>query len=739
MESVDLRRIKEALSIISTERNEKIGDDLYRDSFLHSFAKSVVTGLENSNEILADLSPSTSLSLSSFNSDWNYATERNPTHSENEGQSLSLPESFDDPIAETVAPPPTTSSRSNFNSVRSLTKTIDKCESCVQLNFELSQLRDQLKSRAYEMQELDAKLHSVTNIASINDRTNAMQLAALQQAQEKAAVLLEAETALRRTCEEKASRFDRVMAENESLKAQLAEMQATVQQQRDALQALTLSEQASRSQAADSDKLREILALDKAFLQQELRQCETRCDEKARQAESEHSKLLSQELKVAQLTDQLLTLQLTARSGFDERMEREMHRLREESQREMDLLKSATKESADREIRLLRETVQTLEAANEQLRRGKEALQAELALLQREGAAGLLDRGNELSELRAELRIKSFELTALGVHFEEKSAHLRKAESELDMTRQEVAAHKVALGRMEREAEQRAAALSDELERATSRLRAYEALEQEIDGAVMRAAANTGAAEVVLDSVRGIPCSPERRVRQAVQLAQRLLETEAARDSLQQRLTESELLREQLQRQKETAEQGLARVAQPTSYLVGKLRDEEGLRVALQSQLEEARQQLDATRRSLQQASEENLQLRQRLLGLLQQRGELQGLRQMLSQLQQKQQQRRGSEEEDSGTESSSSSVREAGVQEARAKRASHIPLRTHSPVVSPPQPQKQPSPPPEVPLSPSVPAVSPGLSLQVAAQALQLSPEVLRQMTTPPKQQQLS
>jgi len=84
----------------------------------------------------------------------------------------------------------------------------------------------------------------------------------------------------------------------------------------------------------------------------------------------------------------------------------------------MDLLKNATKESADREIRLLRETVQSLEVSSEQLRRGNEGLQKELALLQREGAAGLLDKGQELSELRAELRIKSFELTSLGVHFE---------------------------------------------------------------------------------------------------------------------------------------------------------------------------------------------------------------------------------------------------------------------------------------------------------------------------------
>ena len=87
-------------------------------------------------------------------------------------------------------------------------------------------------------------------------------------------MLLEAETALRNTCEEKASRFDRLSSDSEALRAQLSELQATVQQQRESLQSLSGSEQASRSQAADGDRLREMLALDKAFLQQELRQSE---------------------------------------------------------------------------------------------------------------------------------------------------------------------------------------------------------------------------------------------------------------------------------------------------------------------------------------------------------------------------------------------------------------------------------------------------------------------------------
>jgi hypothetical protein len=55
--------------------------------------------------------------------------------------------------------------------------------------------------------------------------------------------------------------------------------------------------------------------------------------------------------QVSQLTEQLVHLQLKARSEFDERMEKDIHRLREDSQREMDALRMHSKELADRENR----------------------------------------------------------------------------------------------------------------------------------------------------------------------------------------------------------------------------------------------------------------------------------------------------------------------------------------------------------------------------------------------------
>ncbi len=106
--------------------------------------------------------------------------------------------------------------------------------------------------------------------------------------------------------------------------------------------------------------------------------------------------------------------------------------------------------------------------------------------------------------------------------------------------------------RVETAAEHDRARLQSELDAASLRLKAYEALEVEIDAAVVRAAADDDAAVIaaggdssaamesaanlstgkLLRTVRGIPSNPERRVKQAVFLAQRLLETERHRDEL---------------------------------------------------------------------------------------------------------------------------------------------------------------------------------------------------------------
>lgn len=106
------------------------------------------------------------------------------------------------------------------------------------------------------------------------------------------------------------------------------ELKRVSEQQSDLVKALSNSEQEARNALRDSERIKEMLQMDKTFLQQEQRSLESRLNEQQREREHSVSKALALEVKLGQLTDQLLSLQLNARNGFDERMDKEITRLK---------------------------------------------------------------------------------------------------------------------------------------------------------------------------------------------------------------------------------------------------------------------------------------------------------------------------------------------------------------------------------------------------------------------------
>jgi hypothetical protein len=96
-------------------------------------------------------------------------------------------------------------------------------------------------------------------------------------------------------------------------------------------------------------------------------------------------------------------------------------------------------------------------------------------------------------------------------------------------------AYRTALLTMKAESEQRQLHLAHEFETAMRKLRIYEELETEIDSAVLRAARHAED-DAVLQSIRTCPSNPERRAKQAVLLAQKLLDVEKQRDELAENL-----------------------------------------------------------------------------------------------------------------------------------------------------------------------------------------------------------
>jgi hypothetical protein len=194
----------------------------------------------------------------------------------------------------------------------------------------------------------------------------------------------------------------------------------------------------------------------------------SKTDAQARQIDQQLTLNHSLEVKVQQLTDQLLQQQLNTRSAFDQRLDRELSALREASQRDLQQVREASQEMATREARLLREARAQLEAECEGYRRRLEQQAGELATVSSELQLARATRDSDVSRARADLQIKTFECTSVGSALEEKAAQCRSLALQVDAHQQEIGALRAALFRLEGEYEARCLALREELGRAVS-------------------------------------------------------------------------------------------------------------------------------------------------------------------------------------------------------------------------------------------------------------------------------
>ena len=280
-----------------------------------------------------------------------------------------------------------------------------------------------------------------------------MEMASLEERNVRLTQRLKEEMQSRQGNDEKAASYDRVQFELTRSQKELTTLQAAAASQAQQLTVLAQSEKDAKAAERDSERSRELLVLDKSFLAQQLSNAEAQRDQYARQAEAAEAKALALDLKVSQLGDQLLSSQLQGRAGFDDRLEKELARLREDGQRELDQLRQSHKELMERENVVLKDAKTVAEAQAEALRKQLTLNSGELSSLQQQLSALQAQRAAEVSEVRAELKLKSFELTTLGATLEDRMGALRRMELELETVRGELAAHKAAFARLENDSE----------------------------------------------------------------------------------------------------------------------------------------------------------------------------------------------------------------------------------------------------------------------------------------------
>jgi chromosome segregation ATPase len=258
-------------------------------------------------------------------------------------------------------------------------------------------------------------------------------------------------------------------------------------------------------------------------------------------------------------------------------------------------------------------------------------------------------------------------------------------------------------------------------------------------GAAALLESTEAAAAKLLHSVKGIPTNPERRVKQAVYLAQRLLEAERQRDAMQAELKKAKADLAVAQKQAEVAAENLTRAAQPTAYLVNKLRDEENAKTTFLAKCKALEEEARRSRQAELASRKEAQQLRERLQSLLQQRGELETVKLMLAQLSALEAEEEDTDSSNEGSDGSedegSRAGRRVGFSGAAAEEQKRNSLSPASSSHSSQHSQRGGGGKSPVAMAaPSTPSKMPGASLSSTAAALGLTPEQVKEMTSPPK-----
>ena len=131
-----------------------------------------------------------------------------------------------------------------------------------------------------------------TEVSTLEDRCTRM------------ATKLKEETEMRLEMEEKVANYDKTARELSITSKELNALKDLHDKQSTSLATISASEQSSRSAERDAVRAKELLAMDKAYLSQELRAAEARANEATKNADASSNKVITLEMKVQQLSGQ---------------------------------------------------------------------------------------------------------------------------------------------------------------------------------------------------------------------------------------------------------------------------------------------------------------------------------------------------------------------------------------------------------------------------------------------------
>lgn len=221
------------------------------------------------------------------------------------------------------------------------------------------------------------------------------------------------------------ARLDVLEAQHASLEAQQLMMSATAQR---------AGEERAEMQrrVADTEATLEHLRMDKAYLTKEVEALAARAAESTRQADRAHAECVELRRVKEELTARLLDVRGDAKDSYEQRLADELATLAGRSRAELDEIRTNQRAAFEREIAGLRDARESALRDAERAHDERAALRSQLDVLQVEHRQLECKYEAQMSELRALLKIKSFELDRAQVRGEEQARDMRALKLECE-------------------------------------------------------------------------------------------------------------------------------------------------------------------------------------------------------------------------------------------------------------------------------------------------------------------
>lgn len=384
-----------------------------------------------------------------------------------------------------------------------------------------------------------------------------------------------------------------------------------------------------------------LLTADKAFLQDAKTQLEDQVAKLYILQQEMQAKVKSLREKHDGNLSQNVQLQNETRLHFEKKLDDEIAKFMELSRREIERIRNDGQVVYERENRLLK-------VARDDALKHVDLLQARLDSVQSVLDEKILEATRlesthtaAMATAHNELKMRHFEISQLKSTLEDKARDGRSARLEIEMLARKVEAHKEEFARLETTSTTRITQLEAALEVEHNKLKEYELLEIDLDGAVVQTGEIAAEGEgnhadggepslkllEAMTTFEAIPTTTKRRFQQSVLLAQKVVKSQREAIALEQKLNEATSDRTRLQREITELKAKLVTFHQPQSYLLDKLtRREQELQSAVR-RYKETQSQLQQLRAQFQQSQEANSSLQQQLKHLLSCRRDLSALK----------------------------------------------------------------------------------------------------------------